>query len=59
MGKMPVLLELLVGGLQIYPRKRGKEIRVVPFGKVVNNYCTDYLLATIEMSADHKVVHIV
>ena len=54
MGKMPVLCDMLVQGLELYPKKVGKKLEIIPFGKVLNNYCTDYLVAAVEVSSDGK-----
>lgn len=54
MGKMPVLCDMLVQGLELYPKKAGKKLEIIPFGKVLNNYCTDYLVAAVEVSSDGK-----
>ena len=56
MGKMPVLCDLLVQGLKFYPNKRGKKFEIIPFGKLLNNYCTDYLVAVIESSDSGRTI---
>ena len=56
MGKMPVLCNILVQGLKLYPTKVGKKLEIIPFGKVLNNYCTDYLVAVVDISSDGRVI---
>ena len=56
MGKMPVLCDILVQGLKLYPNKVGKKLEIIPFGKVLNNYCTDYLVAVVEVSSDGRMI---
>lgn len=56
MGEMPVLCDILVQGLKLYPNKVGKKLEIIPFGKVLNNYCTDYLVAVVEVSSDGRMI---
>ena len=56
MGKMPVLCDVFVQGLKLYPNKVGTKLEIIPFGKVLNNYCTDYLVAVVEVSSDCRMI---
>ena len=40
----------------MYPNKVGKKWEIIPFGKVLNNYCTDYLVAVVEVSSDVRMI---
>ena len=36
--------------------KREKKLEIIPFGKMLNNYCTDYLVAVIEASDGGRMI---
>lgn len=56
MGKMPVLCDLLIQAVHLYPRKRSNVFQIFPLGKVLGGYCTDYLVAIVELGETGKVV---
>lgn len=58
MRKMPVLCDILVQGLKLYPTLKGKKLEIIPFRKDLNNYCKDYLVAVADISSDGKVIKV-
>ena len=50
-GKMPILCDLLMTGIFVYKKvyKSSQEFRIVPVGKVLNEYRTDYLVGVLEV----------
>lgn len=57
MGKIPVLCDILVQGLSLYPNSpRGKKLEIIPCGKLLNSFCTDDLVAVSEIADGGRLV---